>query len=221
LSQEIRQRLIHLDTCLVSDAMDRMGLSGTAPGLARLSTDRKVAGPVLTVKLEAANGRLAERHLCTAAIEAARPGDVIVVEHHARADCAGWGGILTRAARLRGVAGVVVDGICRDIDESRELQFPVFARGTHPATARGRVIETGYNCPVRVGNAVVRPGDWVLADGTGVVFLPQEHLQAILDQAEKLAAREASLVKEIEAGTPVSRVMSQTYETMTRKDEKP
>ena len=220
MSQEFQHRLSQLDSCVVSDAMDRLGLSGVAPGLTRLSTDRKVAGPVITVKLESADGRLAERHLCTAAIESARPGDVIVVEHHSRSDCAGWGGILTRAARMRQVAGVIVDGICRDIDESRDLQFPVFARGTIPATARGRIVETDYNCTVRIGNATVRPGDWVLADGTGVVFLPQEHAGTIVDQAEKLVAREAILVKDIEAGVPVSKVMSRTYEHMTQKDEK-
>jgi 4-hydroxy-4-methyl-2-oxoglutarate aldolase len=220
LQQDTRQRLNQLDSCVVSDAMDRLELTGVAPGLIRLSTEQKLVGPVITVKLETASGRLAERHLCTAAIEAAQPGDIIVVEHHSRSDCAGWGGILTRAARVRQVAGVIVDGICRDIDESRELQFPVFARGTIPATARGRIIETDYNCPVSIGTATVRPGDWVIADGTGVVFLPQNHIAAILDQAEKLAAREATFIKDIEAGVPVSKVMSKTYEHMTKKDEK-
>jgi regulator of RNase E activity RraA len=200
--------------------MDRMGISGIAAGLARLSTNRKLIGPVVTVRLENANGRLAERHLCTAAVEAAQPGDVIVIEHHSRSDCAGWGGILTRAAQIRNIAGVVVDGMCRDIDESRDLQFPVFARGAVPATARGRIIETDYNCPVSIGSATVKPGDWVFADGSGVIFLPKEQVLNILEQAEKLAGREAILIKDIEAGVPVSQVMSRTYEHMTQKDEK-
>jgi regulator of RNase E activity RraA len=186
-----------------------------------LSTTKRLAGRVVTVKLEAANGRIAERHLCTAAIESANQEDVIVIEHHSRADCAGWGGILTRAAKLRNVAGVVVDGMCRDIDESRDLEFPVFARGTTPATARGRIIETDYNCVVVIGNVVVQPGDWVVGDGSGVVFLPQDRAAEILEQAEKLAARETILIREIEAGTPVSKVMSKTYEHMTQKEEKP
>src|SRR6476660_7297491 len=89
-------RLHRLDTCIVSDALDKLGFIGVVPGLSRLSTDSKITGPVLTVRLEAANGRTAERHLCTAAIEAARPGEIIVVEHRSRSDCAGWGGILSR-----------------------------------------------------------------------------------------------------------------------------
>jgi regulator of RNase E activity RraA len=171
------------------------------------------------VKLESANGRLAERHLCTAAIESAAPGNVLVVEHHSRVDCAGWGGILSKAALVKGIAGVIVDGLCRDIDESRELGFTVFARGVIPATARGRIIETGFNVPIAVDSIVVRPADWVIADGSGVVFLAQEHVEAILNQAEELVAREALLVKDIEAGIPVSQVMSRTYEHMTRKDD--
>ena len=216
--KDYRHRLSKLDTCIVSDAIDKLGFTGVVPGLNRLSTDTRVVGPVLTVRLEAAKGRSAERHLCTAAIEAAQPGEVIVVEHHSRADCAGWGGILSRAAGMQKIAGAIIDGICRDIDESRELGFPVFGRGVLPVTARGRVIETAFNAPVTIGPITVRPGDWVIADGSGVVFMSAENLGAIVEQAEKLLAREAELVADIESGTPVSQVMSRTYEHMTQKE---
>ena len=211
-------RLNRLDTCIVSDALDKLGFTGVVPGLTRLSTNSKITGPVLTVRLESANGRTADRHLCTAAIEAAEPGEIIVVEHRSRADCAGWGGILSRAAGMRRIAGVIVDGICRDIDESRDLGFPVFGRGVLPVTARGRVIETEFNTPVTIGSITVRPGDWVIADGSGVVFIAIENLQTVVAQAEKLFERETELVADIESGTPVSQVMSRTYEHMTRKD---
>jgi regulator of RNase E activity RraA len=219
LHNDYRRRLLKLDTCIVSDALDKLGFTGVASGLHRLSTEAKIAGTVLTVRLEAARGRTAERHLCTAAIEAARPGEIIVVEHHSRSDCAGWGGILSRAAGMQKVGGAIVDGICRDIDESRELGFPVFGRGVLPVTARGRVIETAFNIPVNIGTVTVHPGDWVIADGSGVVFIAQENLNAVVEQAETLFAREAALVADIEAGTPVSQVMSRTYEHMTQKEE--
>jgi regulator of RNase E activity RraA len=217
-TSSFQSRLGRVDTCVVSDALDKLGFTGVVPGLVRLSTDSKITGPVVTVRLETANGRNAERHLCTAAIETAKPGEIIVVEHHSRSDCAGWGGILSRAAGIRKIAGVIVDGICRDIDESRELGFPVFARGVLPVTARGRVIETEFNTPVIIGSITVRPGDWVIADGSGVVFIAAENLQAVVEQAEKLVAREAELIADIESGTPVSTVMSRTYEQMTWKD---
>jgi regulator of RNase E activity RraA len=218
MPNDLQGRLSQLDACVVSDALDKLGLTGVAAGVTRVSTDKKLAGRVLTVKLEAANGRLAERHLCTAAIEAAQAGEIIVVEHHSRTDCAGWGGLLSRAALVKKVQGVIVDGLCRDIDEGRELGFPIFARGVIPATARGRIIETDFNCPIAVGEVAVRPGDWVIADGSGVVFIAADKLEAVLDQAEKLVAREATLLKDIESGTPVSKVMSRTYEHMTQKD---
>jgi regulator of RNase E activity RraA len=215
---DILLRLAKLDSCVVSDALDKLGFTGVAAGLSRVATEKKLVGRVLTVKLESANGRLAERHLCTGAIEAAGAGDIIVVEHHSRNDCAGWGGLLSRAAIVKGIAGVIVDGLCRDIDESRDIGFPVFARGVIPSTARGRIIETEFNGPITVGPVTVRPGDWVIADGSGVVFLAQENVEAILAQAEQLATREATLLKDIEAGVPVSKVMSRTYEHMTRKE---
>ena len=216
--KDLHKRLAQLDSCVVSDALDKLGFAGVAPGLARLSTDKKITGRVLTVKLETANGRMAERHLCTAAIEAATPGDIIVVEHRSRADCAGWGGLLSRAALVQKVQGVIVEGLCRDIDEGRDIGFPIFARGVIPSTARGRIIESDFNGPITVSDVEVRPGDWVIADGSGVVFVAAENIEAVLDQAEKLVAREATLLKEIEAGVPVSKVMSRTYEHMTQKE---
>ena len=203
---------------MVADALDRLKLPGAVLGLHRVATETKLVGPVLTVKLERADGRLAERHLCTAAIEAAAPGDIIVVEHHTRNDCAGWGGLLSYAARVRRVAGVIVDGMCRDIDDSRRMDFPVFARGVVPTTARGRVIETAFNCPITVGSVVVNPHDWVIADGSGVVFLSHNDAALILDEAERLTARETMLIAEIDSGKPVSQVMSATYEHMLRKE---
>src|SRR5882672_9205530 len=182
---EFRERLARLDTSVVSDALDRLGLTGVVTGIHRLSTDRAIAGRVLTVKLERPNGRVPDRHNCTAAIEAAEPGDVIVIEQRAFREGAGWGGILSTAARLKNVAGVIVDGPCRDIDESRGVDFPVYGRSAAPMTARGRVIETGFNVPVQIGLVTVSAGDWVLADSTGIVFLAAADAERILATAEE------------------------------------
>ena len=127
---------------------------------------------MITVKLEQDDGRpTAPRHLGTAAIDAAHPGDVIVVEQRTGIDAASWGGNLALGAKLQRVAGVIVDGPARDVDECRQHDFPVFAR-THTArTARGRIVETGTNVPIMVGDIPVAPGDYVVADGSAVVFV--------------------------------------------------
>ncbi|WP_372604190.1 RraA family protein [Actibacterium sp.] len=207
-------RLKALDTCVVSDALDALGLPGVAQGLSRLATDTKIAGHVLTVRLEEAKGRTAERHLCTSAIEAAAAGDVIVVEHHSRTDCAGWGGLLSRAASKKGLAGTIIDGLCRDIDEARAFDYPVYGRGSVPRTARGRIIETEFNTAITVDGITVTPGDLVLADGTGIAFLPADRADEIISRAEQLFAKEAAMMTAIDAGISVGSVMAGNYERM-------
>lgn len=212
----LRARLVKVDTCVLSDALDRLGLRGVAFGLARLAGTGRVAGRVITVTLGPAEGGVAARHLCTAAVEQGGPGDVIVVEHHAHAQAAGWGGILSFAARDRGIEGVIVDGMARDIDEAQEFGFPVFAAGAVPATARGRVMEVACQQPVVVRGVRVYPGDWVLADSSGVVFVPGSRFEEVLAMAEGLAAREQQMIARIRAGESVGAVMNHQYESMLK-----
>ena len=218
MTDDLVERLQKLDTPAVSDALDRLELTGRVTGLPRVSTDQRIAGRVLTVKL--GTGKALEgppRHLCTAAVEAANPGDVIVVEQRSGVDAAGWGGILSNAAKVKGVAGVIVDGPARDVDESRDLDFPVFARTVTPTTARGRIVEEAFNETVQVGEVTVTPGDLVLADGSGVVFVAAGHAERILETAEMIAAREAAMTRAVLAGEPVSQVMGADYEHLLNK----
>src|SRR5581483_6943409 len=113
-------RLNRLDSCAISDGLDKLGLLPSISGIHRFSTERRIAGRVLTVTLAAASGRPASsRHLCTAAIEAAQPGDIIVIEQRTGLDAASWGGNLSIGAQVRGIAGVIVEGPVRDVDDSR------------------------------------------------------------------------------------------------------
>jgi 4-hydroxy-4-methyl-2-oxoglutarate aldolase len=208
--------LLKLDTCAVSDALDKLGLTGTVTGLRALTGPFKLAGRVVTVKLVRATQTEAKatRHLCTAAIESASPGDVIVVEHRSRDDCAGWGGILSLAAKVKGISGSIVDGMVRDVDEAREAGYPLFARGAVPFTARGRIVEGSWNEPIEIGGVAVSPGDFVIADGSGVVFLDETHASDILEVAKAIALRERAMAEAVREGNPVSRVMGGDYETM-------
>jgi len=210
----LTNRLARLDTCAVSDALDRLGLPGAVSGIRPLTGPHKIAGRVVTVKLVAAEGRTSKQHLGTAAIEASGPGDVLVIEHRSREDCAGWGGILSRAAKTRGITGTLVEGSVRDVDESRDIGYPVFARGAVPTTARGRIVEEGWNVPIGIGGVAVHPGDFVIADGSGVVFLTKSRIEEVLLAAEEIAAREQAMAAAVESGKPVSRVMGGDYEAM-------
>lgn len=215
--KDLIARLSRLDSCAVSDALDRLGLKGCVTGIQRLSTDHRIAGRVLTVKLEAAEGRSNKRHLCAAAIEAATPGNVIVVEQRSGIDAASWGGNLSAGAQVRGVAGVIVEGPARDIDESRQIGFPVFARSATARTARGRIIETATNEPITVGDVSVSPGGYVVADASGVVFIAQAEIQSVLDAAESIAEREAAMAAALREGKPIGEVMGESYEQMLKR----
>ncbi|MBE3557446.1 MAG: RraA family protein [Firmicutes bacterium] len=217
MSHDVAERLLRLDTCAVSDACDRLGIRAVPEGLHALWGTPKIAGRVVTVKLRASAGEKSTRHLNTAAVEAAVKGDAIVVDAGGRTDAAGWGGLLALAATLKGVAGVVVDGVCRDIDEAREYGFPLFALGTTPQTARGRIIEESYNQPIEVRGVAVYPGDYVLADGSGVVIVPTKHVEEILEIAEQIAAREAAMANEVRQGRSIVEVMGAQYEQMVEK----
>lgn len=210
------ERLRALDTCVVSDALDALGIDGVIEGVVPRWEGARAAGRAVTMQLAEGSAPAGQPkvHLGVRAILAASPGDVIVVANGGRTDMGSWGGLLSVAASQRGVAGVVTDGACRDVDEAREMSFPVFARGAAARTARGRIHEQSCNEPVRIGSLTVRPGDVILADGTGVVVIPADRTAAVLREAEQIAARESAMADEIRSGADLLGVLGIRYEDM-------
>lgn len=221
MKNEIVTRLRRLDCCAVSDALDKLGLPSAVSGLRPMSSNRRVAGQVITCQLlkteDVPKREGPVRHLGTTAVEQAGPEDVIVVEQRTGVDAGSWGGILSLAASVRGVAGVVAEGAVRDVDEARALDFPIYARGGTARTARGRVAEFATNIDVSIGGVPVSGGDYVIADGSGVAFIPAKDAERVLAVAESIAAREALMGKDVLAGRPVGEVMGTQYEDMLRE----
>jgi len=215
-SGDLVQRLRGVDVCSVSDALDRLGLFGVLDGVLPMSATARVAGRAITVELGPVTEHRPSRHLCTAAVDAAGPDDVIVVAHQARRDCAGWGGNLSRAAKHRGVAGTIVHGSVRDTDESRDVGYPVFAMGSTPRTARGRVQELSWGATVQLGDVSVATGDYVIGDGSGVVVVGASDAERVITTAAEICAIEAKMAAAIERGQPVDDVMGRDYENMTK-----
>lgn len=210
------ERLRALDSCVVSDALDALGMVGAVEGIAPRWEGARAVGRAVTMQL-AEGPALADQpkiHLGVRAIVAAQPGDVIVIANEGRLGMGSWGGLLSVAAQQRGVAGVVADGACRDVDEARALHFPVFARGSVAHTARGRVHEKSCGEPVRIGSVLVHNGDLVLADGTAVVVISAHRAIEVLEAAEQIAARESAMVDEIRAGASLPDVLGIRYEDM-------
>jgi len=145
-----------------------------------------VAGPAFTVR----TGKH-DNLMFHASIYLAQPGDVIVVEA-GDDEMAVAGGNVCAIAQRRGVAALVVDGVIRDVVESREKRFPVFARGTSPIPAK-RVGEGGMNVQIRCGGVVVNPGDVVVADEEGIVVVPRGRAEDVVAKAQAKAAADSVL----------------------------
>lgn len=215
----IADRLAAVDTPTLSDALDALGMTGAVSGIGPVTVRKRVAGRIRTVKLGAPLPGLPKRHLGAGAIMAAAPGDVIVVEHRGRLDVSGWGGLLSRGALAKGIVGVVVDGAVRDVDEAADLGLPIFSRAAVPVTARGRVAEHDFGCAVTIAGVAVAQDDWVLADGSGVVFVPAQNIEEVLAAAERILLRETLMARDIDGGRPIGEVMGADYEDMLKRGE--
>jgi 4-hydroxy-4-methyl-2-oxoglutarate aldolase len=163
------------------------GIQAMWPGAA-------LAGPAFTVRTAPGDNASLQ-----AAIAKAGPGDVIVADGHALVDRALWGAIMSRAAQLRGIAGLVLDGAVRDRDEIRQLGFPVFARAWTPLTPYNKV-PGATQVPITCGGLAVGPGDAIYADGDGVVVIPRADHDATLARAHDRIGREARIMDRLEAG---------------------
>jgi len=211
-------RVRALSVCDLSDALDTLGLPPAVTGLVATSAARPIAGRAVTVKLtsgQAPGG--APRHLCTAAVEVAGPDSVIVVEQRTAIDAASWGGLLSQAARYRGISGTIVDGPVRDVEESNAIGYTVYARSMTARTARGRIHEAECQTPIRLGDTIVGPGDYVAIDRSGCVVIPQTHVEQVLATAEQILTKSQVLAKTVQQGMPVSQAMDAGYETMLQR----
>jgi len=216
--QKYRERLLKLSTTNLSDALDKIGLRGAVSGIRPMYDCPRIVGRAVTIKITAAGMLKSKHHLGVHAIDAAAKGDIIIIDNHGDLQNNCWGEILSMGAKMKGVSGVVVDGAARDIDMCREFEFPVFARGTVPITARGRIMQESFNTVIRVGDVQVRPGDIIMADVNGVVVIAVEKIEEVLAAAEEICAKEAAMVAELKQGASILAVDEKyAYEQMLKK----
>ena len=216
--EKYRDRLSNLSTTNISDALDKVGIPGAVSGIRPMYDCPRIIGRAVTIKITAAGMLKSKHHLGVHAIDAASAGDIIVIDNRGDLKNNCWGEILSMGAKVKGVSGVVVDGAARDIDMCKEFEFPVYARGTVPITARGRIMQESFNEVIRVGDIQLRPGDIVMADINGVVIIPVEKLDEVLEAAEQIFQKELAMVEELRKGTPIIEVDEKfAYEQMLKK----
>ena len=216
--EPIIERLAKLDTCAASDALDSLGLKGATWGVGPLWQCPRIVGRAVTMKIKPVGLQQPAQHLGTAPIEAAKPGDVIVIDNGGKLEFSCWGGLLALSAKLKGLSGVVIDGASRDIDEARDLGFPVYARGAVPMTARGRVVQESFNQEIQFAGVQCHPGDLVIADGSGVVIVPKEREEEVVTAAEAIYQKEQEMAAGIRKGYSGLEMLEKLgYEKMLNK----
>ena len=127
------------------------------------------------------------------------PGCVIVVDARGHLDTAVWGGILTHAAQVTGVAALVVDGAVRDVDELKASGMAVYARGVVP-NGPHKGFGGSVNEPIQCAGAPVSPGDLLVGDSDGVVVIRTDQMDGLMDRCRARIAKEEAIVKKLDAG---------------------
>ncbi len=209
-NQLICDRITALATSTLANALDGSGYHDhVMPGMHSVAPGFRFAGPAVTAR--EASGDFgsfqSEDFKVGAIIDAAIAGDVIVIDAGG-APFSTWGGMASYAAKMKGIAGVVVDGAVRDLEEIIEFDFPVFARHMVPTTGRLRLKVEAINAPIVVSGVRVEPGDIIASDGTGVVCLPRKDAETIVELAESIARDDAAALEELKSGLSFSAAMA-------------
>ncbi|MTD55496.1 RraA family protein [Amycolatopsis sp. RM579] len=194
-----------LSTSAVSDALDRLGIAGQALGIAPLDRRFRLCGRAWTLRY----GPVGEdRGTVGDYIDDLGPGDVVVLDNQSRLDATVWGDLLTVTAHRRGVEGTVIDGVCRDVDRSLALDYPVFSRGNWMRTGKDRVRVEATRIAVSIGGIRVEPGDLLLGDGDGLVVLPRFREADILAAAEEIESAEGRIRDQVTEGASLREARS-------------
>ncbi|MFD0890558.1 RraA family protein, partial [Streptosporangium algeriense] len=182
-----------------------------------LGPGRRMAGRAYTVRYVSAStppGTVGDY------LDEVPAGGVVVLDNDGRADCTVWGDILTAVAHARGIAGTVIDGVCRDVHRALDLAYPVYSRGRFMRTGKDRVEVAETQAPVNIGGVQVRPGDLVLGDEDGVLAVPQDCEEQVLVVAEEIAEREEGILRMALAGSSIAEARAAYgYHDLQRRSE--
>jgi 3-hexulose-6-phosphate synthase/6-phospho-3-hexuloisomerase len=195
--EEIREIFLHVSAPNITDAMHR---KGAMTGIISLCGDLKLVGKAITVQTFAGDWAKPVE-----AIDVACKGEVIVINNDGGVHVAPWGELATLSCVKKGIAGVVIDGAVRDVDDIKKMKFPLFARATVPNAGEPKGFGE-INSEIRCGGQTVRPGDWIIGDESGVVVVPGPRAYEVARRALEVRKNEERIREEIRRGSTLSQV---------------
>lgn len=193
----------------LSDALDRLGIKGfMSHEIKPLGRYTRIAGPAVTIKDTPTSEKMVPL-LAMEAIDLAPKGSVIVrsVEGTDARDCGLWGGLMSQAAKVKGIQAAVLDGGVRDLVEIEQMRFRVYARSLVPSSSVGRTRVSAINVPIECGGVAVAPGDVIAADTDGVVVIPKQRLSEVLKIAREIDDVEKVELLELRKGKAITEVV--------------
>ncbi|MDN3702664.1 RraA family protein [Vibrio artabrorum] len=198
--KELRARLLALDTPAISDALDSLSINGGLLGIQCRINGLKMAGPAFTVKYKPI--QFDSQHFKNAGnyIDNVPECSVVLVDNQGRTDCTSWGGILTTKAKLKNLAGTVIFGSVRDLQEINEKEYPLFSAGVYMVSGKNRAVVEATNVPLNINGTTVKDSDWLFGDMNGVLAIPAEHLEEVIYRAEKTEQTELNILGAISGG---------------------
>lgn len=206
-----------LSVPLLCDALDALGFHHQSPRLPFRHQTAPFGNPApmlmgfckTTLWVDMAHVDPKPYELELAAVDSAKPDDVIVCAAGGSFRSGIWGELLSTAARNAGCVGVLVDGAVRDVHKMRSMEFNVVALGTCPYDSKDRQRVVDFDVAVEIGGVTVHPGDLIAADEDGVVFVPKSMIDQVLTAAWHKAHAENQVRDAIQAGMTAS----QAFET--------
>lgn len=196
LDSVLTGRLVQVETATLGHYLHDGFLS---PALRPVVEGPRIAGPAVTVAIPGPDSALLYH-----ALDAVRPGDILVIDRCGDERHACWGGFMAAAAAERGLAGVIVDGMVTDPSDLRRRAVPTWARGISPVTTKLFAHGGRFNLPVSVGGVAVSPGDIVLADDSGIVVLSRNGIEGLIDLALADQAEEGAALEKLRAGAKLA-----------------
>ncbi|MDD1515896.1 RraA family protein [Priestia megaterium] len=215
--EPIIESFTKIDTSTISDALDKLGIDGQCFGIQSNSVSWKIAGRAFTVKYGPVS---IEKGTVGDFIDDVKPGEIVVIDNQGRLDCTVWGDIMTGVAKHKGIAGTVIDGVCRDTNRILELDYPVFSSNRYMRTGKDRVQVDSIGEAVSIANIRVRPGDIIVGDSDGVVVIPQEMEEQVLSVAIEIEGAEHQIRLATEKGMSLKEARSYyNYHNLQTKGE--